>query len=95
MSFLTRCAHALALVLTLALSSCLDTHEEFWIDAYGGGRAQVTYTLPAAAARMHGGDEGVRTIIREFLRDHPDLNSAAFEVVTAGKPHADRHSVRV
>ena len=39
----------LALLLTLVLASCIDGKEEFWIEANGGGRAEITYDIPATA----------------------------------------------
>jgi hypothetical protein len=73
----------LAAVISMLLASCIDSREEFWIEADGGGRAQITCTIPAAAARIHGGDDGIRKIIADFLRATPSIKRPSHEVVTA------------
>jgi hypothetical protein len=69
--------------ILLLLASCIDSREEFWIKADGSGRAHITYTIPATAARMHGGDAGIRKLIGDFLRATPSIKSTRHEVVTA------------
>jgi hypothetical protein len=73
----------LAAVITVLLASCIDSREEFWIEADGGGRAQITCTIPAAAARIHGGDDGIRKLIADFLRATPSIKRSSHEVTTA------------
>ncbi|GAA5119984.1 hypothetical protein JIN84_21035 [Luteolibacter yonseiensis] len=81
----------LVLVAVCLLTSCIDGHEEIWLNADGSGRADVTYTLPAVAARFQGGAEGVEKLLAKFLRDAPGLTSSSHEVVTDG----DRLKIRV
>lgn len=73
---------ALLSATAIQLTSCIDSHEEYWLEADGGGRAEVTYTLPAAVARMHGGDSGIREIVTGFLHKTPEITSSGCEVVT-------------
>jgi hypothetical protein len=74
----------LAAVISVLLASCIDSREEFWIEADGGGRAQITCTIPAAVARLHGGDDGIRKLIADFLHATPSIKRPNHEVVTAG-----------
>jgi hypothetical protein len=66
------------------LSSCIDGREEYWLRADGGGRAEITYILPAAAASVHGGESGIREMIAAFLRDTPQITASSCEVATEG-----------
>lgn len=74
----------LAVLATLLLVSCIDGREEIWLNADGSGRADVTYSLPAAAARFHGGETGVREMIEGFLKSSEVLIDPICEVTTAG-----------
>jgi hypothetical protein len=73
---------ALLAGIFLLLVSCVDNREEFWIKADGSGRAQITCTIPAAAARLHGGDAGIRNLIGDFFRATPSLKRPRHQVVT-------------
>lgn len=73
------------------LVSCIDGHEELWLNADGSGRADVSYTLPAIAARFQGGEVGVKKLLDKFLNDAKGLTSSSHEVVTEG----DRLKIRV
>jgi hypothetical protein len=68
--------------ISLLLVSCIDSREEFWIEADGGGRAKIHCTIPAAAALMYGGEEGVGKLINEFLHSTPSIKRARHEIVT-------------
>ena len=70
----------LALLGTLLLVSCIDGHEEFWIRADGSGRAEITYSLPAAAARFQGGAAGVEKLIADFLANTPAISASTHAV---------------
>jgi hypothetical protein len=86
--------HLVRLLVFLAaclLVSCIDGREELWLNADGSGRADVSYTLPAIAAKFQGGEEGVRKLLEKFLRDAPGLTSSSHEVITQG----DRLKIRV
>jgi hypothetical protein len=65
----------LALLLTLVLASCIDGKEEFWIEANGSGRAEITYDIPATAAAFSGGENGIRSQIQKLLDDAPKLTT--------------------
>lgn len=71
-----------AVVVGCLLVSCIDGREEVWLNADGSGRADVCYTLPAAAARFQGGEAGIRRIVGDFLRNTPEITSSNFEVAT-------------
>jgi hypothetical protein len=81
----------IAVVATILLVSCIDGHEEIWLNADGSGRADVRYSLPAAAARFQGGEVGVRRMIGDFLKNTTVLHSTSCEVST----EADRLQIRV
>lgn len=66
------------------LSSCIDGHEEIWLEANGSGRAEISYSLPKAAARFQGGEAGVSEMIGKFLADNPAIRSSSHRVSTEG-----------
>ncbi|BCX48811.1 conserved hypothetical protein [Haloferula helveola] len=70
----------LLLALSLLLSSCFDIREEIWIQADGGGRAMLDYTVPSAAMALVGGEAGMREEIDKLLAEAPDLRLDAFTV---------------
>jgi hypothetical protein len=65
----------LLVALAMLHVSCIDGREEYWLESDGGGRAEITYTLPAAAVRLHGGAAGLRKQITARLRKIPGINS--------------------
>jgi hypothetical protein len=81
---------AAAAVLCM-LASCIDATEEVWLEADGSGRTEIHYDLPAAAARLQGGEAGVRQMIEDFLKRTPEITSSHAEVTKQG----DRLHVRV
>jgi hypothetical protein len=82
MSFLKSATLVLLTAAAGLLTSCIDGREEVWLEANGSGRAEITYSLPAAAARLHGGDAGIRKLIARFLEDTPEIHSSSSEVLT-------------
>jgi len=74
----------LAVSAAVLLASCIDSREEFWIDSRGGGRGEITYVLPAAALRLHGGEAGVTAMIDDFLSKAPAIKRASREVSKDG-----------
>ncbi len=74
----------IALLVACLLTSCIDCHEEIWLEADGSGRADISYTLPAAAAKFQGGEAGVRKQIEKFLAETKEIKSSACEVTTEG-----------
>lgn len=86
---LERSGRIISRVLLLAAAalaaSCIDGHEEYWIDAHGGGRAEIRYSIPESFARMEGGDAGIRKIVSDFLKETPAITSSEYNVVTANR----------
>ena len=81
----------LTAITACLLVSCIDGREEIWLNANGSGRADVSYSLPAAAARFQGGEAGVRRIIGDFLKNTPAIATSSYEVST----DQDRLKIRV
>lgn len=81
----------IVLLAACLLTSCIDCHEEIWLEADGSGHADISYTLPAAAAKFQGGEAGVRKQIEKFLAETKEIKSSACEVTTEG----DRLKIRV
>lgn len=82
MTYAKTIARILLLGAALLLSSCIDSREEYWLQADGSGRAELTYHLPAAAAAVHGGESGIRQMVADFLAQTPELTAATCEVAT-------------
>lgn len=74
--------HFMALLATCLLTSCIDCHEEIWLEADGSGHADISYTLPAVAAKFQGGEKGVREMIGKFLAETKAIRSSSHEVTT-------------
>lgn len=84
MSFLQALTRMATVAVAVLLSSCIDGREELWIEADGSGRSEIQYSLPAAAAKLHGGENGVRALIDEFLQKTPEFQSSSCEVSSDG-----------
>ncbi len=82
MTFLQRIARISALAAAVALSSCIDSREEFWLAADGSGRAEFECSIPALAAQLHGGETAIRDMIAGFLKETPEITSSSFELLT-------------
>lgn len=67
------------LLCALLLSSCLDTHEEIWINPDASGAARIQITMPLAASRLHGGEVGMKKMIEEYLNATPAFSSYALQ----------------
>lgn len=91
MDFRRSIVRILACLAAALLASCIDGREEVWVNADGSGRAEVSYSLPATAARFQGGEAGVRRMIEGFLKDAPGISTSTCEVTTEG----DRLKIRV
>lgn len=72
----------IALGAVLLLGSCIDSREEVWLKADGSGRAEISCSLPASAARFQGGEAGIRKLIGDFLANTPTIHSSRHEVTT-------------
>jgi hypothetical protein len=84
MTFTGGVGRFLALTAAGLLSSCIDGREEIWLEATGSGRANVTYSIPAAATRLYGGEAGIRRMIEEFLKNSAAISSSSCAVTTKG-----------
>lgn len=82
MTILRYCGRLMAIAATLLLVSCIDGREEIWLNADGSGRAEITYTLPAIAAKFQGGEAGVRKMLGEFLSKASGITSYEHDVST-------------
>jgi hypothetical protein len=66
---------AATFLLAACLSSCLDTREEIWIAPDSSGAARINISIPAAAAALHGGEEGVKQLIEDYIAATPAITS--------------------
>jgi len=82
MNFLGQAVRLLAILGSLMLVSCIDGREEYWLNADGSGRADITYSLPEAAAKFHGGATGVEKMIVEFLAEIRAIKTSSLTVTT-------------
>lgn len=73
----------LTAAVSLALVSCIDGHEEYWLNADGSGRAEVTYVIPASAAALKGGEAGVRNMIEAALANSGAVSKPVCLVTTS------------
>jgi len=65
-------------------SSCIDGREEYWLEADGSGRAEADYQIPETVAIFHGGEDGVRALLRDFLDSTPEIQNSSLHVSTEG-----------
>ena len=70
-------AKGFIVLLCTLFVSCIDGHEEVWLNGDGSGRAEFNYDIPAAAAKFQKGEEGIRDLVASLLKDMP---SASHEV---------------
>ena len=82
MNFVSQAARLLAILGTLMLVSCIDGREEYWLNADGSGRADITYSLPEAAAKLYGGQAGVEKVIVGFLAEISTIKTSSLTVTT-------------
>ena len=82
MSFPRVIIRSLLAGISLLLVSCIDSREEFWIEADGGGRANIHCTIPAAAALIYGGEDGIRKLIDGFFESTPSIKRPRHQIVT-------------
>ena len=72
----------------MCLASCIDGREEVHLEADGSGKARFEFSMPASAARLYGGDTGIRTLISDITRSNPDLTLHRNEVSSeSGRTH--------
>ncbi|NJR42306.1 MAG: hypothetical protein HC767_06245, partial [Akkermansiaceae bacterium] len=82
MDSLRHTIRSLTIITATLLVSCFDGREEVWIESDGSGCAEVTYSVPAAAAKLKGGEDGVREFVEGFLKSKNVLQSPKCEVWT-------------
>jgi hypothetical protein len=56
-----------ACISVLVLSSCLESHEEIWLNADGSGAAKFKISMPHTPTRLYGGEKGIRKTITEYI----------------------------
>lgn len=66
---------AATFLLAACLPSCIDTREEIWIAPDSSGAARINVSIPAVAAALHGGEEGVKKIIGDFVAATPAITN--------------------
>jgi hypothetical protein len=69
----------IACFAALFVSSCLDSHEEVWLNDDASGKARIKISIPAQAARMHGGKEGVHEMIAKYMQETPAFSTFSVE----------------
>lgn len=84
MNTIRRLIHLLACTGCLLVLSCIDGHEEYWLDSDGGGRAAIRYEVPAAFAVSMGGTTGIEALLDRFIRETPTLTAATRSVSQRG-----------
>lgn len=82
MKNLRHIARWMAVMLFLLLASCIDSREEFWLEANGSGRAQMQFSIPSSAAGMCGGNEGIRKMIDQLRQSGPELRDFRHHITT-------------
>ena len=73
------CSSYLLLFCALSLSSCLDSHEEVWLNPDASGAARIKVLLPASTLALYGGEEGVKKMVGGFVSGTPAITSHALE----------------
>ncbi|MFN4944102.1 MAG: hypothetical protein ACK5G9_09970 [Akkermansiaceae bacterium] len=72
----------IACLAALLVSSCLDSHEEVWINADASGKARVQLSLPTSAVVANGGEKEIRSMIINYFESTPVFTSYALETST-------------
>jgi hypothetical protein len=80
-----------ALLAACLLASCIDGREEIHLAADGSGHLELSYSMPAAAAKLQGGAPGVTRLIEKLLAEIPALHSTRHQVALEG----DRLSIQL
>lgn len=74
----------IACLATLLVSSCLDSHEEVWINADASGKAQVRIALPLHIANANGGEQELKALITDYFESTPAFTSYSVATSVAG-----------
>ena len=67
----------------LLFGSCLDCHEEVWLNPDASGKAKVRMIMPLQAAGIHGGENGIRSLITDYLNATPAITSHSVETAVS------------
>lgn len=86
-----RLALALTAIAHVLLCSCIESHEEVWLEPDGSGRAEIRATLPAAVLAAKGGEKEVGAMIETALSSTKAFTRAHHEITTRG----DRAEIRI
>lgn len=70
----------LAAAAIMLVGGCIDGHEEYWLEADGGGRAEIRYEVPASLLDQIGGADGLRAGVDKFVRETPTLSDVTREI---------------
>ncbi len=73
-----------ACLAILLFSSCLDCHEEVWLNSDASGKAQVKISLPLQVAKIHGGANGIRVLVTDYLESTTAFTSYTVETAALG-----------
>ena len=65
----------IACLAIMLVSSCLDSHEEVWINADASGKAQVRIALPLHVANANGGEKELKALITDYFDSTPAFTS--------------------
>ncbi len=68
-----------ACLIAFVFSSCLDSHEEVWLNADASGKAKVEISIPLAATLIHGGEKGVKSMVVDFMDASPAFTTYTVE----------------
>lgn len=74
----------IACLAALFVSSCLDSHEEVWLNADASGKARVKISLPMSVVIANGGEKEIRSIIIDYFEATPAFTSYTVETAAAG-----------
>lgn len=69
----------IACLFALLVSSCLDSHEEVWLNADASGKARVQLSLPMSAVVANGGEKEIRSMIMNYFESTPAITSYALD----------------
>jgi hypothetical protein len=67
----------------LLFGSCLDCHEEVWLNPDASGKAKVRMIMPLQAAGIHGGENGIRSLITDYLNATTAITSHSVETAVS------------
>jgi hypothetical protein len=71
----------IACLSAFLVSSCLDSHEEVWLNDDASGKARVQVSIPLHIANANGGEKEVKALIKEYFDTTPAFTS--YSVATA------------